>query len=97
MKRKTPYWWGVIERAKKRGSFLASEKAKAVGWTTCACGKQDARIPRHDIGDPKDIPLRALGLRFCTAVNGNLVDMAGMILLAIEKRASEVLRGIAKR
>lgn len=101
VKRKTPYWWKVIEAAKARKqrglqAFTPLQRARAAEWTTCACGEQDAKIPRYTNGVPVDDPLGILACDFSQAVGIGDVKAATSLLRAIEKRAAEVLREIAK-
>lgn len=71
----------------------------AKGWTTCACGKQDKRIPRASgFSYPLDNRLYSLGLLFAMAVETEDFLRAAKTLVAIEKRAAIVLRQeLAKR
>ena len=71
-------------------SFLVR---KASDWTTCACGNQDARIPRHDeTGSPIDLQLRELGIRFYTRIDHEKWETAKLILDQIEERAGKVMK-----
>ncbi len=97
----TPYWTKVIERAKKRKKkglepFTDYQRDLSEEWVTCACGKQDARIPRDHLGlnrgAPLDDRLRHLGNIFCCHVTDGEVVKAGRTLKAIEHRAFQVLR-----
>lgn len=74
-------------------------------WVTCACGKQDPRIPRHEAGAPKDALLSTLGVEFCGAIGAlrmnryrerhhEFVNKAINCLQRIERRAKEVLAAI---
>lgn len=89
----TTHWGRRIVAAMERGGrFTCRDKEDANGWTTCACGKQDARIPRdHEYGDPLDYGLVRLGVSFARSVSRHDPDTALLILLAIEDRAAEVL------
>ncbi len=88
----TPYWTKVITKARKRGHFTTQEKSKSFDWVTCACGKQDSRIPKMGIdGGPMDNELRNLGCNFYGAVNGDEFDHAETILGRIERRAALVV------
>lgn len=94
MTTRTPYWWEAIDAAEKRGGFTEEDVERAEGWVDCACGKQDPRIPRHHGLAPKDYRLATLGVHFYDAVDGNLYEEARRILLAIEKRAAEVIADV---
>lgn len=96
--KKTPYWWATIDRAEKRGFFTDEEIAKAQGWTTCACGRQDNRIPtrRHNPFVPHDERLFSLGIRFFNDVSAHNFAQARTTLTKIEKRAAEVLAEVTK-
>lgn len=39
-------------------------------WVTCACGQQDAEIPRAYNGEPQDHELKILGVDFFSAIEG---------------------------
>lgn len=96
MAKHTPYWWRVIAEAKRRKKagrkpFLVEHQRKAAKWTTCACGKQDPRIPREDDGTPLDGDLYWLGIDFAAEVNVGNPKGAEETLGRIEKRAAEVL------
>jgi hypothetical protein len=113
---KTPYWWGVLEKAKReaiRGAatrFNQREKERAADWTTCACGRQDDGIERHDEtttdnwgyaitveGAPKDDVLMQLGTKFSDYINADDVFNAELTLMKIEKRAATVLAQQARK
>jgi hypothetical protein len=95
--KKTPYWWGVIERAKERKregmkAFTSSQRTKARwSWTDCACGRQDPRIPRDSDGMPRDRTLVALGLDFGKAVDNQLPSKAARLLRSIERRSFRLI------
>ena len=88
---KTPNWTKAIFRAYKDKTFTVDDRIKADAWTTCACGKQDSRIPVNARGEPVDDTLFALGERFSLAVKDDNPSLAEFNLNAIEKRAAEVL------
>jgi hypothetical protein len=99
MSKHTPYWYRVIKSAIARqnaGKVPFTEKHKALSkfWVTCACGKQDDRIPRDPGGGPIDFRLKILGLRFDALVSDQEPTKALMILHQIEQRAGEVLSEI---
>ena len=85
------YWGDRIIKAEERGYFTLTDAKKAGSWTTCACGKQDPRIPRHDDGDPVDAYLSGYGSRFMSDVINNHFFDAASTLIAIEKRAVVLL------
>ncbi len=92
----TPYWWDVIDEAEARGSFTEDEKVRSGAWVTCACGKQDPRIPRRTTwmgreGMPVDKELGGLGCRFCDNVHDDHFKAARNTLIAIEQRAAHLL------
>ena len=93
----TPDWWhwlDLLESCPGAGVPIAFW-AKAATWVTCACGKQDPRIPRDWVGAPIDEELRNLGEAFPIAVGARDVPLARNILIQIEKRAAELLAGAA--
>lgn len=101
MTKPTPYWWRAIETARKRGHFTEEDIARAHGWTTCACGKQDKRIPRSKNLDwengrpanaPLDARLYALGGSFYEYVMSNAFYKAERALVAIERRAAALIK-----
>ena len=94
----TPYWTLAIERARVRvakGKPAFTERAKylAGNWVSCACGRQDIRLPRGFLGRPEDYKLYLLGDTFCNAVLINHIDRAERTLAKIEIRAAEVIAG----
>jgi hypothetical protein len=101
VKKKTPYWWKVIEQAKARKrsgakAFTNGQLKKADQWPDCACGKQDPAIPRTGHGQPLDSALFVLGCDFADAVEGGYPSKAGKILRAIETRSAEILRELPR-
>lgn len=104
---KRTHWGRRILAAEKRGRFTEDDERKANMWPSCACGKQDPRIPRyigefgHDEGiyqpdEPRDRELRLAGVKFGIAVSRNNFPAAWAALAAIEKRAGEILAQIDK-
>lgn len=85
------HWGHRIILAEEEGSFTESDLYESQRWTTCACGKQDPRIPRVGGIEPKDDALRTLGLRFFDHVHGQDFLSAAMCVIAIERRARKVL------
>jgi hypothetical protein len=97
-KKTTPYWTAVIKEARRRKKkglvpFVSPVRNKAASWVTCACGKQDPRIPINH--GPVDTRLYSLGCSFYGAVEEQRIDSAEKILHKIERRAAEILRGLA--
>lgn len=89
------YWGRRIVKAEARGVFSKRDVRKAACWTTCACGEQDARIPRDGDGEPLDEKLTDLGCRFYrNTLNCNAAE-AAETLVKIERRAAEVLQELA--
>ena len=87
-------WGNRIIRAEKRGYFSEHDEDLAHGWTTCACGKLDKRIPRDDDGEPKDGILSNMGDKFNCAVRGNFFLTTAKSLISIKKRATKILAGM---
>ena len=109
MSKHTTYWFGVIKKAitrKNKGedAFTEQHREKSADWVTCACGKQDPRIPRFSYdqdwdpysmsGSPVDEELNCLGEEFCEHVCKDNPAMALGTLIKIEKRAAEVLKEV---
>jgi hypothetical protein len=91
---KTKSWHQRIDDAEKRGGFTEADKQMAKSWQTCACGRQDKRIPRCYGGDPADGELDRLGNTFNSSVRNDHFRKARKALYAIEKRAAEILVGM---
>lgn len=79
--------------ADRRNEPLRVEAVKkADDWNDCACGGQDARIPRLERnGRPVDYQLSCLGYDFAFEVNEGEYAEAKVTLAAIESRAAEIL------
>lgn len=88
------FWGRRIRRARRRGFFTFREQNEAAQWTTCACGKQDPRIPRCAAGRPIDSALENLGQRFYVCVEASNFHGAFETLKKIEIRAAQVLAGL---
>jgi hypothetical protein len=93
-------WWDRIKTAEKRfidkdaGYVFTDEDRLAAGdWVTCACGEQNARIPREpgSKGRPADDDLAYLGMDFYSAVTRQDPFGARAVLVKIEHRAAEIL------
>lgn len=92
----TPYWTQVIEEAPGRrlrglSAFTKEHRAKAASWVTCACGKQDSKIPRNSSGVPYDNELDDLGSMFYAHIETNSIRSAEETLARIELRAAQVM------
>lgn len=86
-------WRQIIATARRRkGGFTGLECEKAADWVTCACGRQDPRIPRGGMGVPMDDELTRLGIVFSRAVAVQNFDLAEETLRRIDDRAAIVLR-----
>lgn len=97
----TPYWFLVIQNAKKRKAegrkpFTIAHVLRAGEWTTCACGWQDPGIPRRLNGEPQDFRLMEYGMDFSRAVRKQDPGEALRILLLIEKRSAEILAEVTR-
>lgn len=91
------FWGKRIIDAEARGSFNREDEKLADNWTTCACGRQDDCIPRDIDGAPLDSRLEELGMRFGDIIEGSKAFVATTkTLIAIEKRAKEVLKTLPK-
>lgn len=84
-------WGRIIIAAEERSYFTDEDSDKAGDWTTCACGEQDPLIPRCHNGCPLDEDLRDLGCYFLDYINDDAFLAAVKTLIAIEKRAGEVM------
>ncbi len=85
------HWGKRIIKAGQRGHFLFEDRVDANYWTTCACGKQDPRIPRECNGRPKNQRLVELGGRFARMVEEDKILSAARLLVKIEAEAAEIL------
>ena len=105
-------WYKIIDEAlDKQNSidfddalFNAEDVVAAGRWPDCACGVQDARIPRyikntssHASGEPKDRSLYFLGCEFASAVCNDEPYRAGYLLGKIDRRSGEILAKQAAR
>ena len=79
------YWGKIIIRAAKTDELSDEAIEDANNWQTCACGK--ARVS----GPPVDTKLRNLGYRFPLVLEDGDWEQAAELIVAIEKRAKEVL------
>ena len=87
------YWGKKIIAAEKRGHATDLELRMSRSWTTCACGKQDPRIPRmcSSFAAPEDMELFHLGSRFPDLLLHRCWWSAAETLIAIERRACEII------
>ena len=101
MKKSTPYWTRVIQNAKRRKAagrtpFTKDNVRLAEDWVTCACGKQDWRIPRfvrsYQNGSPVDSEMQRWGMDFMVSVRGQDPNKAGEALAQVERRAIELIK-----
>ena len=63
----TAYWWDLLDKVEAAGKYSEAHnqaRGKSSSWVTCACGKQDPRIPRTADHKPKDRMLSELGTAF---------------------------------
>lgn len=102
------FWGKRIVKAEKEGGFTANDRREAIQWTTCACGKQDPRVPRikesadytHprkwvSEGEPEDYWLSRWGGAFHDdAVKENDYSLASDLLIKIERRAAKIVAKI---
>jgi hypothetical protein len=91
------YWGRKIIAAEKIGYFPQLDVNEAAQWTTCACGRQDPRIPRvidvaGELAGPKDKKLATAGMDFYIAVREHDFWEAAYVLNTIESRARVVLQ-----
>jgi hypothetical protein len=86
--------WGKRIAAAARHGFTVRDRSEANDWPTCACGKATADIPRHgegySVGQPYDLDLLALGMKFGEAVDCDETEEAWALLERIELRARVV-------
>ena len=88
-------WGEIISSAASRGGFTVHDKAKAVAWTTCACGNEDDRLMKRVVGiafGPLDEELYISGLAFNHAVRSDHVTYAADLLIIISQRAALLLK-----
>lgn len=90
------HWGARIIRAEAEGHFTETDAADASLWPQCACGKADPRIPRSPRGSPDDFVLYEFGNGFGFAVDANQPLEAARLLVAIERRAAEVVAALPK-
>lgn len=83
------FWGQRIVHAEIRGHFLRDDRMKAMGWQTCACGRQSALIPRRG-GQPLDALLATLGGEFYTRVRQDEFVSSARTLVEIEAKAAKI-------
>lgn len=95
----TPYWWKVLyqlapKRVKLgRKPFTNTEVDKSCVWQTCACGKQDKRIPRDKWDkEPHDQKLATAGMDFMYALKLQDLPRAKIAMHYVELNAKRVLK-----
>ena len=89
--------WGLrIQLAEERGYFTQQDRRDAGEWPTCACGKQDPRIPRFSNQRPRDYGLESLGLSFYNRVRDHDAVGAADVLVEIEERSREILHNVIR-
>lgn len=91
------HWGKRLLAMGKRGFPTRKEEAGAKSWQTCACGKQDKRIPRSSLGEPLDPDLKDLGRSFFCRIYHSQFDGAAEVLAKIERRAGEILATLEKQ
>jgi hypothetical protein len=57
-------WNEFLNKTEYTEAMLQTAYNLASDWVTCACGKQDKRIPRYQDGKPRDIELCLYGIQF---------------------------------
>lgn len=85
------HWGKRIITAEELHSTTRADINDSGAWPTCACGKQDPRIPRGLGGAPLDENLEELGVAFYQHVCAHRFFEAAETLIAIERRAAEIL------
>jgi hypothetical protein len=98
--KRTPYWFKNLNKVKITSrKLLEKMERRAYSWQTCACGKQDSRIPRlnEPAGEPKDKYLRDLGWRFACVVGDMYNCFIPSKFEKFRKRALDIMTKIEKR
>ena len=90
-------WAERIDEAEERGYFTEEDCELAIKWPTCACGEQDARIPRDEDGTPKDADLLWMGSTFAAQVAIGYFQDARETMARIESRAVVLLQRMAPK
>jgi hypothetical protein len=89
-------WGKRLLAMEKRGRPTKREEADAKNWQTCACGKQDKRIPRVRNGRPLDCELESFGYSFYWRIYHGQFEWAAELLVKIEQRASQILKKVGR-
>ena len=92
------HWGQRILAANEAENFTDEDVDDASSWVTCACGQLDKELlidgePRTTphARSPRDRRLRAMGLAFSDAVGFSEVGYAAIVLVAIQRRATQLL------
>ena len=88
-------WGKRIIQIERTGIVPDEWLNEAWGWQTCACGRQDERIPRDKYGAPLDYKLACDGEWFPFYLRHDIVE-AARCLIRIEERAAEVLKEVVR-
>lgn len=81
--------------------FLRRDIKKSQSWVTCACGKQDPRIPREPRNEywdgyaPKDKKLYSAGVMFFESLEKQNPAAALKVLGLIERRSALILKKVS--
>lgn len=93
-----PFDWNewLEDAMQGKHSFADWEEANelAEDWVTCACGSQCAVIPRTKEGNPLDLKLMMLGVKFSYLISQQDYYGAKETLAAIERRSTQILAGM---
>lgn len=85
------FWGQRIILSEKAGGFINADVLLLESWHTCACGKQDERIPRGKLGEPIDKELYWLGCCFNSYIYQNMFCKSAECLIRIEKVSAIIL------
>lgn len=102
------FWGQIIIKTEAKGpeyGYNMIQLNLGKSWLTCACGKLDERIPRHEHSDyahmtnrPKDRWLEHWGGDFYDdALNQNNHVLAAHLLVKIEKRACKIINKLEEK
>lgn len=84
-------WEAVLSDAIKTSHLDSHFKNQGWIWATCACGQQDARIQRNNIGEPKDRLLFIMGNDFSQYIEEGQYQEALETFYMIQERSAEIL------
>lgn len=94
-------WFAFLEQdASQYGlTDLLHAMSISVNWTTCACGHLCKSLPRDRHGEPRDIILSDLGIKFHQAIEAMRFCHSSSVLHlnARRKEALEILKDIERR